>query len=227
MARLELRAPAKINLGLRLVGRRQDGYHELESLFLPLELADRIELEVEEGGPPCVALTLEGAADGVPTGPENLAVRAARAFLEAAGLELRLRARLQKALPAGAGLGGGSSDAGAVLRGLAGLFPGSVPDLPALALRLGADVPFFLAPRPARVGGIGEVVEPVEGIPSLGVVLLLRLAAVMTPLRVFPEGVPTRRADRWTRPARRAPIARRCCAWCARAHRARSVCEKT
>lgn len=180
MARLELCAPAKINLGLRIVGRRPDGYHELESLFLPLELADRLELEVEQGAPPRVELALVNAEPGVPAGAENLAARAARAFLEASGLRARLGVRLLKTVPAGAGLGGGSSDAGAVLRGLAGLFPGAVADLPALALRLGADIPFFLDPRPARVGGIGEVIEPLEGLPALWVVLVVPPVALST-----------------------------------------------
>jgi 4-diphosphocytidyl-2-C-methyl-D-erythritol kinase len=170
---LELSAPAKINLGLRIVGRRGDGYHELESLFLPLELADRVELGVELDVPGGVELALEGADPCVPGGAENLAVRAARAFLGVSGVAARLRIGLQKVVPVSAGLGGGSSDAGAILRGLAGLFPGAVPRLADLALELGADVPFFLDPRPARVGGIGEEIEPVDEVPALSVVLLL------------------------------------------------------
>jgi 4-diphosphocytidyl-2-C-methyl-D-erythritol kinase len=170
---LELSAPAKINLGLRIVGRREDGYHELESFFLPLELADRIELGVELGEPGGVELALEGAGPDVPGGAENLASRAASAFLRVSGLVASLRIGLQKAIPVSAGLGGGSSDAGAVLRGLSELLPEAVPGLADLALELGADVPFFLDPRPARVGGIGEKIEPVGELPALPVLLVL------------------------------------------------------
>lgn len=167
-----VRAPAKINLGLRIVGRRPDGYHELDSLFLPLDLAD--ELELREAPPEDgVSLELAGGAPGVPADPSNLAVRAALAFAEAAGLTTGLAVRLTKRIPAAAGLGGGSSDAGAVLRELDRRHPGAVaPErLRALALSLGADVPFFLDPRPARVRGVGERVEPVEGVPALHLVL--------------------------------------------------------
>lgn len=171
--RLALAAPAKVNLGLRVVGRRSDGYHLLESLFAPLDLADEIELEVAQasGAEACVALELIGS--GAPAGSENLAARAARAFLDASGLALDVRIRLRKSVPAGAGLGGGSSDAAAVLRGLHQLAPGalSAAELSALALRLGADVPFFLDPRPAMVRGIGEQVEVEEGLPELALVL--------------------------------------------------------
>jgi len=172
MTRASLRTPAKINLGLRILGRRADGYHELESLFLPLDLAD--EAAVEPRREPGVALRLEGDCAGVPADAGNLASRAARAFAEAAGLPGGLRVHLRKRIPAAAGLGGGSSDAGAVLRALAALHPERVsPErLRALALELGADVPFFLDPRPSRVGGIGERIEPVEGVPSLALLLV-------------------------------------------------------
>lgn len=165
-------APAKINLGLRVTGVREDGYHELESLFLPLDLADDVEVELRDQ--PGVALELEGAAPDVPGDARNLAVRAAAAFLEAAGLEAGVRIRLHKQIPSGAGLGGGSSDAAAVLRALEGLRPGRLaPErLAELALGLGADVPWFLDPRPAAVSGIGERIEPVKGFPRLALLLL-------------------------------------------------------
>ncbi|MCZ6782640.1 MAG: 4-(cytidine 5'-diphospho)-2-C-methyl-D-erythritol kinase [Proteobacteria bacterium] len=174
-----LSAPAKLNLGLRLLGRRPDGVHLLESLFVPLDLADRVELHVEVAaggsGGPVVELELEGRAPSrdVPTDETNLAAAAARAFLDAAGLAGRVRIRLRKEVPVAAGLGGGSSDAGAVLRGLAELFPDALPsgEIARLAAGLGADVPFFLDPRPALVTGIGEQVEPVDGVPELDLVL--------------------------------------------------------
>jgi 4-diphosphocytidyl-2-C-methyl-D-erythritol kinase len=171
---LRLLAPAKINLGLRVTGRRADGYHELDSVFVPLDLADEIALEVREAARPEVALRVEGDAAGVPAGASNLAVRAAEAFLARGALRSRVSIRLTKHIPAAAGLGGGSSDAGAVLRGLAELQPDALGGgvLAELALGLGADVPFFLDPRPARVRGVGERIEPLRGLPSLALLLL-------------------------------------------------------
>ncbi len=178
--RLDLEAPAKINLGLRLVGRRADGYHLLESLFAPIEIYDSLSLETLPG-PQCVELTVEIAPDaGLPeklcdvtAGPGNLVSRAARAFCEAAGLEATIRIHLVKRIPAGAGLGGGSSDAAAILRGLQALAPEPLgrEALHALALELGADVPFFLNPAPALVTGIGQKIERIDPLPPLHLVV--------------------------------------------------------
>jgi len=170
---IQLDAPAKINLGLRVTRRRADGYHELESLFLPLDLADAIRLAVAPAPRASVVLRLEPAAPAIPDNAENLAARAASAFLEAAGLAFRVEIGLTKHTPVAAGLGGGSSDAGAVLRALAERFPDALTPaaLASLALQLGADVPFFLDPRPSWVRGVGERLEPVDGLPSLPLVL--------------------------------------------------------
>ena len=119
---IELEARAKLNLWLEVLGRRPDGYHELESVFVPLDLADELCVEVAEAPLPSVSLCLDPPAPDVPEGAENLVVRAAQGFLAAAGLPRALRLGLAKHVPAAAGLGGGSSDAGAVLRGLAELF---------------------------------------------------------------------------------------------------------
>jgi 4-diphosphocytidyl-2-C-methyl-D-erythritol kinase len=164
-------APGKVNFGLRILGRRPDGYHLLESLFLPIDLGDDVRLALRDE--PGVALALSGDCAGVPAGGRNLAVRAAEAFLAAAGCAGGVAIELEKRLPSPGGLGGGSSDAGAVLRGLAALLPGRLPPgrLQALALGLGADVPFFLDPRPALVGGIGEEIEPTPGLPSFTLLL--------------------------------------------------------
>jgi len=175
---LRIAAPAKLNLGLRVTGRRADGYHELASLFVPLDLCDELELELEPAPRSSLALEVlaeSGAPDAqVPRGEANLAWRAAEGFLRAAARTARLQIRLTKRIPSAAGLGGGSSDAGAVLRGLSQLLPGSLPReaLAALALRLGADVPFFLDPRPAEVRGAGEQIRPRAGLPSLALVLV-------------------------------------------------------
>ena len=172
MTRAELRAPAKLNLGLRITGRRADGYHELESLFVPIALADT--LRVELGGAPGVRMRVSGeAADGVPEDARNLAWRAAEAFAREAKLETGIELALEKRVPSPAGLGGGSSDAGAVLRALSRLAgaPIAAERLTEIALALGADVPFFLHPRPALVEGIGERISPVGGVPELPVLL--------------------------------------------------------
>jgi 4-diphosphocytidyl-2-C-methyl-D-erythritol kinase len=171
--RITTAAPAKLNLGLRIAGRRADGYHELDSVFVPIDWADEVAVALEPAGAPDARLELAGAAEGLPAGAENLAARAARGFLEAAGLRAVALVRLTKCIPVAAGLGGGSSDAGAVLRALAALCPGALDPqaLAALALRLGADVPYFLDPRPARVRGIGERVEPLLELPPLWLLL--------------------------------------------------------
>ena len=179
---IQLDAPAKVNLGLRIVGRRADGYHELESLFVPLDLADAIALRAESARAIDVSLAVDGPAAGSPPGDDNLAARAARAFLARAGIAARVAIHLTKHTPVAAGLGGGSSDAAAVLRGLAEAFPGAVKTdaLEEVALALGADVPFFLDPQPAWVTGIGERRAPVAGVPRLALLLANPGAALAT-----------------------------------------------
>lgn len=172
----ELLAPAKVNLGLRVVGRRSDGYHLLESVFVPIDLADRLSVTIAPARAASVRLELEdptGILLDAANAAENLATRAARDFLAAARVEAEVLVRLRKCVPAGAGLGGGSSDAGAVLRILRDEWPEALAreELAQLALGLGADVPFFLDPQPAWVEGIGEQITPLPDFPRL--VLLL------------------------------------------------------
>lgn len=151
---VRLRAHAKLTLSLRVLGRRDDGYHEIEALVASLDgLYDEVEVEVVDA--PEISLEVTGpAAGGVPTDGSNLAVRAARLVL---GRDGGAVVRLHKTVPAGAGLGGGSADAAAVLRALAP--PGL--DLPALAAELGSDVPFCVTGGLAWMRGRGERVEPV------------------------------------------------------------------
>ena len=166
---ITLEAPAKLNLWLRVVGRRPDGFHEVETLMVRLPgLADRIEVREAEG----FSFQCDDAT--VPAGEENLVVRAVRAFEAAAGVTVRAHVLLEKRVPHGAGLGGGSSDAAAMLRGLAAMFPGAVADerLRELAAQLGADVAFFLGDGPAVCRGRGERVEAAAGVPALPVVLI-------------------------------------------------------
>ena len=183
-------APAKINLFLRVVGRRSDGYHLLDSIFVPISLADLVTLELRPACARSVELVVYGA--GAPTDTSNLAWLAADAFLRDFRLDAAVRIGLVKRIPSGAGLGGGSSDAGAVLRMMAALNGVDEPvRLGQLALRLGADVPFFLNPRPARVGGIGERIEVLRSFPALELVIAVPPVEVST-AEVFralgPEG---------------------------------------
>ena len=136
------RAPAKLTLSLRVVGVRSDGYHLLDAEMVTLDLTDELAFSAGEG------ISVDGpAAAGVPTGPDNLVARALDAVHRTA------QVRVHKRIPAGAGLGGGSADAAAVLRWA------GCRDLE-LAARLGADVPFCVVGGRARVRGVGEVVEP-------------------------------------------------------------------
>lgn len=167
-------APAKVNLYLHLTGRRADGYHELDSLavFTPAA-ADRLTLT------PAAAnrLTITGPhAAHVPAGlgPETLLGRGLALFGQITGIAPAVHMDLQKNLPVAAGLGGGSADAAALLRGLLRLYDcsGFAPALHGAAVQLGADVPVCLASRPARMGGIGEALTPAPALPPLWAVLV-------------------------------------------------------
>ncbi|MBN1104498.1 MAG: 4-(cytidine 5'-diphospho)-2-C-methyl-D-erythritol kinase, partial [Deltaproteobacteria bacterium] len=137
-----IQAPAKLNLRLKVTGRRTDGYHELVTLMVPVDLCDLLETRVVP--PPALSLTCQGYE--IPADDTNLVLRAARAFLGRSGIRIGLHMRLIKRIPVAAGLGGGSSDAAAVLLSLNERCgnPLSAGDLQEVATRLGADVPFFL-----------------------------------------------------------------------------------
>jgi 4-diphosphocytidyl-2-C-methyl-D-erythritol kinase len=155
------KAPAKVNLWLKICGKRADGFHELDSLFVPLTLADEVLLEKKERG---ISLVVQdcGTGEAVPRGPENLAWRAAEAFFCETQIAVGAAITLKKKIPSGAGLGGGSSDAAAVLLGLEELYGFPLEDSRRreLALGLGSDVPFFLLGTAARGRGRGEILEP-------------------------------------------------------------------
>jgi 4-diphosphocytidyl-2-C-methyl-D-erythritol kinase len=170
-------APAKINLFLAVTGRRPDGYHELESLFCPLTLSDRLDLNFDARG-----ISLSCDHPGVPTDPSNLAWRAADRFFRETGISSNLSIHLEKRIPVAAGLGGGSTDAAAVLTALNRRFkyPLSSGALHRLAAGLGADVPFFLRAVPAWAAGVGDRLEPVRGLPPRWVILLACPWAVST-----------------------------------------------
>lgn len=150
-------AAAKINLFLAVTGRRPDGYHDLVSVAAPLAWGDR--LEAEPADEPSVLLECDDPA--VPTGADNLVVKAAEAFRSAAGWRGGVRFRLAKSIPMGAGLGGGSSDATAALRLLNRLTPEPLAEdaLAAVAASVGSDCPLFLAGGPVVMRGRGERIE--------------------------------------------------------------------
>lgn len=161
-------APAKLNLFLHVTGRRADGYHELESLFALVDLADRVTIAVRDDG----AIVRDGDVPGVPA-ESDLALAAARALQSATGTPLGATIRVDKRIPMGAGLGGGSSDAASVLLALNRLWRVRVgrEELAAIGATLGADVPFFVRGRAALARGIGERLTPVS-LPRLHVVLV-------------------------------------------------------
>ncbi len=175
--RIAVEAPAKVNLFLAVTGRRPDGYHELESLFCPLALSDRLHLDFEARG-----VSLSCDHPGVPADPSNLAWRAADRFFRETGIPPNLSIHLEKRIPAAAGLGGGSTDAAAALTALNRRFrfPLSPPSLHRLAAGLGADVPFFLRAVPAWASGVGDRLQPIRGLPPRWVILLARPWAVST-----------------------------------------------
>jgi len=181
-------APAKLNLFLHVTGRRADGYHELDSVFIPITLGDRIALEVRPSPRPVVAL--RGSFGDLPADDRNLAVRAALDFMTEFAVTAEVLIELRKAIPAGAGLGGGSSDAAAVFLMMAALFRRESIDEPErlarVAVKIGADVPFFLNPVPARVTGIGEHIAPLGVSPQLALVVAVPRIEVNTAV-VFRE----------------------------------------
>lgn len=168
---IECLAPAKINLTLKVYRRRSDGYHEIESLMQKLELADRLRLQrVPQKG---IVLRCTGA--DLPSGAENLAYRAAQAFLDFTGARTGVEIDLEKRIPVAAGLGGGSSDAGAVITGLNDLLAAglSSSDMQLLARPLGADVPFFVADYPAAwATGIGDQLRPAPPLRKRWIILV-------------------------------------------------------
>jgi 4-diphosphocytidyl-2-C-methyl-D-erythritol kinase len=170
---IEELACAKINLFLRVTGRRADGYHQLDSVFLPISLADEIRIEVSTAEE--TSITLNCDAPALLSSQSNLATRAARAFMSEFDLAAKIQIDLKKKIPIAAGLGGGSSDAGAVLRMLASAAEIDDEDdratIRRIALSLGADVPFFLDPRPSRVTGIGELIAPMPKVPRIPIVI--------------------------------------------------------
>ena len=169
-------APAKLNLYLHVTGRRADGLHLLDSLAVFPAVGDTLRLQ--HAGQ--LSLALEGRfAGALRAEADNLVLRAARALAEAAGVVPGARMELTKNLPVASGIGGGSADAGAALRGLARLW-GVAPATKEQALALGADVPVCLGSVPARMGGVGEILSPAPILPPVFFALVNPGVAVAT-----------------------------------------------
>ena len=166
---IEILSPAKVNLFLKITGKRLDGYHELLSVFVPVALYDRLIIARSEKG---VEIHCKGRK--IPNGQNNLVGRAAASFFKKTEIKQGIHITLIKRIPISSGLGGGSSDAAATLKGLNQLWPNILTkeDLEKLALSLGADVPFFLLQKPAIARGIGEILQPIKNFPSFWYVIV-------------------------------------------------------
>ena len=176
-------APAKVNLFLRIIGQRPDGYHLLDSLMAPVSLYDEIEIATDRTVDAEPHICVQCTDPTIPTDRSNLAYRAAALLCQEAGIGAHITITLHKNIPAGAGLGGGSSNAAAVLKALNQAFSlGLNTDhLCRLAAQLGADVPFFVPCQLARVGGIGETLTPLPALPQRWLVIVAPTFPVSTP----------------------------------------------
>jgi 4-diphosphocytidyl-2-C-methyl-D-erythritol kinase len=157
VAQITLASPAKINVYLRIVGKRPDGFHEIESIMLPLEFGDRITLQLRK-----TSIAMDCDNPDLPTNDSNLALRAANLFAATCPMDRGVKIHLHKRIPLASGLGGGSSNAATVLRGLNQLWQAnaSTEQLDTMAASLGSDVNLFLRNQPAICRGRGEQVTP-------------------------------------------------------------------
>ncbi|UCF73125.1 MAG: 4-(cytidine 5'-diphospho)-2-C-methyl-D-erythritol kinase [Deltaproteobacteria bacterium] len=174
---IEILAPAKLNLLLKITGQRTDGYHELVSIVVPVDLYDRLTIGKLEKG-----LEVYWRGREQPKGKNNLVNRAAASFFEKTGIRKGAKITVMKKIPVASGLGGGSSDAAATLKGLNQLWgnPLSSGDIEELALALGADVPFFLLQGPCIARGVGEILQPIKDFPLFWYVIVSPNLAVST-----------------------------------------------
>jgi 4-diphosphocytidyl-2-C-methyl-D-erythritol kinase len=162
--RLEKKSPCKVNLLLNILGRRADGFHELETVMQPVNFFDELSFERCGGG-----IQLSCSEKNLPTDSKNLVHRAAANFLSAAKISGGVKIRLEKKIPLAAGLGGGSGNAATTLLALNELFDRLLAEtkLRELAAALGSDIPFFLQSQPALATGRGEKIQPLENFPAL------------------------------------------------------------
>lgn len=176
---ISIKAPAKINARLEITGKRADGYHDLFSIMIPVELFDHIDIKINVSG----QISLKSSGFLVPDDPSNLVYRAAKLFFNRAKIkENGVEIVLNKKIPVAAGLGGGSSDAASTLLALNELhsLPITENDLLQLALSLGADVPFFIRSEPSIATGIGEILEPIDNWPQFWYLLITPRVEIST-----------------------------------------------
>ena len=176
---MQVFAPAKVNLSLKILGRRDDGFHDIETLIVPISLCDEIKIDKDDAKEG-IEFRCDDAS--VPQGDDNLAVRAAKTFLEAAKVKSGVAIELKKKIPHGAGLGGGSSDAATTLLALNELFKTNLPReaLAKMGETIGSDVPFFIFQSAAICRGRGELVTPLKFHEPLSILLLKPAFAVPT-----------------------------------------------
>ena len=175
---IHIQAPAKLNLGLLIAGKRTDGFHDLLSVFHAVDWCDTVSAEIGPEG-----ISLECSDPELPCGPGNLVWDAASLFVETFGIKEGVHLSLEKTIPYGAGLGGGSSDAAATLHALQRLFGVSASDDTWLGLcaQLGSDVPFFHASGTARVEGRGEIVTQISNSDDVVFLVAVPPVHVLTP----------------------------------------------
>ena len=156
---ISLKAPAKVNLFLEILGKRDDGYHEIETIMQEIDLADSLQFEETQEG-----VTLECNDKNIPANQDNLVCKAANLILEECGIKKGVLINLEKNIPVGAGLGGGSSDAATTLKALNSLWKVGLnnEELMGFAAKLGSDIPFFINGKTALCRGRGELITPVE-----------------------------------------------------------------
>ena len=169
MESLHLRSPAKINLRLEILRKREDGYHELRTIFQKINLYDRLHFSLKRER----EISIKVDHPGLPTGRKNLVYQAAQSILKKSGYQGGVEIKIQKRIPLGAGLGGGSSNAATALKALNRLLRGGFSDreLMTLGLAIGADVPFFFLEGSAIGTGIGEKLKKID-LPALWYILI-------------------------------------------------------
>lgn len=177
--KITLLCAAKINLSLDVTGKKENGYHTLDSIFQTVSVYDKLEITLTE----LEGITLECDKQGIPCDERNLAYRAGEAFLKESGIQTGMHIRLEKKIPSGAGMGGGSADAAGVLYGLNLLTEKhySNQKLREIGVTLGADVPFLLLGGTARAEGIGEELTPLKPLPELPLVIVKGTESISTP----------------------------------------------
>ncbi|MDQ2658922.1 MAG: 4-(cytidine 5'-diphospho)-2-C-methyl-D-erythritol kinase [Verrucomicrobiota bacterium] len=177
---MQLRAPAKINLSFKILGRRANGFHEIETLMAPISLADELTISRT---PTTGEIDFVCNDPSLPAGADNLVVRAARLFLTTTNLSTGVRIELRKNIPHGAGLGGGSSDAASTLLGLNEMLGAGLAEtkLAELAAEIGSDVPFFIFRSAAECRGRGEIVTPITLPGAMSLLLMKPAFGVPTP----------------------------------------------